>query len=291
MSDRPDYGAFDNFMRALGRLAERWLRRFWALPWRRKGPVLGVLGALVMMAVIGAAASGSGGAGKAQPAALAKAATSVTATSKAKVAASPTAKPSAAPSDTPTPKPSAAPSETPTPKPTRTPTPVPPPTATPTPLSFEEQIAKSYRDNRSFMDETPTQNLQVGFEPSTGEVAIVLYISGDTPSAGTLMDLASAAGIVASKAIWTTYPQVQTISVAIQADYLEKATGASTKQFAVITKVSRATGSEFVYDGLKNLAYQDNKLFLCDADHYAILPAVYFELVDPGCLLQWGGVK
>ena len=54
---RKDYGGFDNRMRGLGRGTGSFLRWFWALRWKVKGPVIGVL-TLLLFVAIGSAGGG-----------------------------------------------------------------------------------------------------------------------------------------------------------------------------------------------------------------------------------------
>jgi len=60
MSEQPprtNYGAFDNFMRWLGRMLAHFLRWFWALKWKIKGTAMGAL-AVVLLIAIGSAGGG-----------------------------------------------------------------------------------------------------------------------------------------------------------------------------------------------------------------------------------------
>ncbi len=114
--ERPNYGAFDNFMRASGRNIRRAWLWLWAKPWKVKGPAYAIA-LLIILIVIGAAGSGSKANNDKVEAAPANG-SATSATTK-----EPTA--TKAPTDTPTPKPTATPTNTPTPAP---PTPTPEPT-------------------------------------------------------------------------------------------------------------------------------------------------------------------
>lgn len=109
-------------------------------------------------------------------------------------------------------------------------------------------------------------------------------------SEGDTLTIASHSGIVASKAIWTTYPEVQHIRVDVLVDFTDAA-GATKKEVAVSTTVDRATAEKFVYDGLSSRAYSDNKLWVCGADEYRVHAAVYLALKDKGCLALFGVSK
>jgi hypothetical protein len=199
----------------------------------------------------------------------------------------------AGPTNTPTPTDTPGPTNTPipatdTPAPTNTVA----PTATPVPLTVEQLVAKSYRDNLGFISSASDRGLTVAWNPSNGTLRIdVLQQSVFGGSAeGNAIEQASASGIVASKAIWTTYPAVETLIVALNAEFTDS-TGNSGVLTAAATTVLRSTGLKFNYDGLRQRHLSDNKLFLCGADHYQILPTVYAALGARGCLLNWGTVK
>jgi len=110
-------------------LREMWLglKRFWALRWIIKGPILPVIAFFVLVMVAGAI--GGGEEQKEQE----QAAVVRTATATATPKATPTAKPTSTPKVTPTPKPSLTPKVTPTPKPSPTPKATPTPKPSPTP--------------------------------------------------------------------------------------------------------------------------------------------------------------
>ena len=164
-----------------------------------------------------------------------------------------------------------------------------PPTAVPPEPPFEERAAKSYRDNRGFMLRASADGLKVTWTAQGGILIIDL-----TPKAilseGDSLTIAGASAIVASRAVWTTYPEVQEITVSIWTSFTDQV-GASSQEIAAGTTVRRPTGDRFQYDGLRDRALGDNKLFFCAADRYQIHPAVYRELKDKGCLAQWGSRK
>lgn len=226
------------------------IRRFWALPWRWKGSI--VAGVAVVIVIISVAA-GSGGGSKGSGSTRTALVQAKTATSTA----------------TATPKRTAA-----------------LPTATPTPLSIEAQLKKSYEDNRGFMIRAVGDPVKVSFDPAAGTAEFDVYPKA-IASEGDVLTIESASAIVASKAVWSSYPQVKEIIVATYLDFTN-ASGASRSEVAASTSILRATGNTFVYDGLKSRALSDNKLWFCGADAYNIHPAIYTKLGNPGCLAQWG---
>lgn len=185
------------------------------------------------------------------------------------------------------------PTNTPAP-PTATPTPAPPtatpvpPTATPVP-TLEERIAKSYRDNRGFMIRASAEDMDVEI-PTPGSVIINVRPSSFATE-GDYLTVASHSALVASRAIWTTYPEVQTVTLNVMGQFTSNTTGQRSTLVAVQSTVSRATAAPFDYDGLKSVVLGDNKRFLCNSTRYTIHPSIYAALGDKGCLAQWGVAK
>jgi hypothetical protein len=234
-----------------GELQRGW-QRFWGLNWKIKSGLAVVL-VIILLAIPW------GGSGDDKTPAKADVAAVVTATAN--------------PTDTP--KPTDAPNPTEAPRPTDTPNPTntPAPTATPVPLTFEQQAGKSYKDNRDFMTRAVGDPIKVTWAADTGELTIDVFPK-TLASEGDALTVAGASAIVASKAIWTTYPQVQVLTVSAWTDFTD-ASGAKTNEPAATTSIHRATGAAFVYDGLKSRALSDNKLFFCGADEYEINIAIW----------------
>ena len=185
-----------------------------------------------------------------------------------------------------------APSPTPTtaiPTPTLAmPTP-PPPTLPPAPAPMADQVAKSYRDNLNFLGSATAEGLDIVWAEADGLLTINV-----TPRAlfseGTALTVAGASAIVASRAVWTTYPSVSEISLLLWTDFTDQ-NGNTKKEIAALLSVTRPTAEKFDYDGLKGRALSDNKLFFCTVDRYRLHPAVYNALGNKGCLAQWGASK
>jgi hypothetical protein len=138
-------------------------------------------------------------------------------------------------------------------------------------------VTKSFRDNLNTMDRASGENLQVSLDGSSGLVGISVQPSNFSVDTDALT-IASQTSVVASRAVWTTYADAQTIQVTV----LRNVSG--TVQPVAVTVVSRATGSKFAYDQLKKQVNDDNKAFFCQADGYAIAYNVYTQLKNVGCL-------
>jgi hypothetical protein len=191
--------------------------------------------------------------------------TSPTPAVQAQAVASPS--PSAQP--TPTPEPTASPSPTPSLSPSPTPSPTP-----------EEAIAQSIRDNRSFMSRASTDKMTVELTP-VGLVTITIEptLANETDA----LTVAGQTALVANRAIWTTYPDVQQIRVELLNEVTD-ANGAKSVVPVTFLQFNRATATPFQYDGLKQQATSDNKYMYCLADEYSIAPFIYAEVRDKGCL-------
>lgn len=235
--------------------------KFWGLRWRWKGSIIGV--AVIVIIAIATSAGGGSSNKDNTPATVAVAAVK-----------SSTAKPNT---------PTAAPTKI-----VATATTAPPkPTATP--ASFEAQLLKSYQDNRDFMSRAVGSPVKVTWDASTATATFDVYPSTILNEADALT-IAGASAIVANKAVWSTYPQVGTIVTNAWIDVTDS-TGATTKQNVVSSTVVRATGTKFVYSGLKDRAAQDNKLWFCGADAYQLDAVIYLKIKDLGCMAPWQASK
>lgn len=226
---------------------------FWARSWWLKAPVLVVAG-FFALAIIGAAM----GDPEEKPAVQAEEASAEASATGAQPTEAPKATNTAVP-----PAPTAA-------------------------LTLEQRIEKSYRDNRGFMPRASVDGLEVVMLPNG---FLRIQTKPTLASEGDTLTVAGANAIVASRAVWTTYPEVSEIFVSVVGDLTNTQTGAKSEGILAATTVRRATGEKFQYDGLKSLASDDNKLFFCGADNYQIHPSVYAALKDKGCLARWGLAK
>jgi hypothetical protein len=150
-------------------------------------------------------------------------------------------------------------------------------------------VTKSFRDNLGYATRASAENLQVEVDESAGMVRITVKPSQVLNEAD-ILTIGSATALVASKAIWTTYPEAQAIYVDVDADVTDQFGATSTKPVAE-SIVNRGTGSRFIYDGLRDRVNADNKLFYCISDHYVIAAFIYVKLKDRGCLAAAGPVK
>lgn len=253
--------------------------KFWSWPWKAKGPVIAVA-SLFLLSIIGAA---SGGGAEED---LTKAdADDVTA--EATSAANPTDQPK------PTDEPKAtavvatqAATQPPTQAATAT---VPPePTATTVPLTTEEQFAKSFRDNKGFMPLAADDDLKVTWEPIAGLLTFEIYRGDKNTSTGATLHTGGSTALIANRAIWTTYPAVNEITVQMWEKAINTSTGQQLDLVATRITTTRETASRFDYDGLKSLQISDNKRFFCSADSYQFAPHIYADIGDKGCLATWG---
>src|SRR5581483_5590918 len=127
-----------------------------------------------------------------------------------------------------------------------------------------------FRDNLGFMDRASGEHLQVALDPG-GIVAIRVQPSRIRDE-GDNLTIAAHTAVVASKAIWSTYPAVQRIDVSVVRSFTD-AYGAVQVETTAMLQIKRATGEKFVYDGLKARVEADNTLLFCTADGYRIQPA------------------
>ncbi|MDO8617155.1 MAG: hypothetical protein Q7T33_15705 [Dehalococcoidia bacterium] len=254
----------------LGEVQRGW-QRFWRLSWWWKGPIIAFV-ALVLIGVVASIAGG--GSDDKKPDSQARATTTVSATAPATAT-----KETASPTKTPAP--------TATPEDTTEPTPAPTSEPTETPLDMVGQVTKSYKDNQGFMPRASADDLNVQWLPELGGLVKIEMNPETVLTEGDSLTITAHSALVASKAIWTTYPEVQQIEVTMLGDFIDQFGVSSTKVAASIT-VLRPTGEKFQYDGLKDLVYLDNKHLFCVADHYQIHLAIYQALGDKGCLAEWG---
>ena len=247
----------------LGEVERGW-QRFWGLSWWWKGPIIG----FVAFFLLGAVVSIFGGGDEDESA------SSVESTSSPTITASPqeTVVTAAASETTP-------------------PTPTPELTAEPTavPLNMVQQLTKSYEDEQNFMIRASDDELNVQWLPELGGL-VKIEIKTLPFSNGDFLTITAHSALVASKAIWSAYPDVEQIELTLLGDFTDQF-GASTTGPAAAMTVFRATGEQIDYDGMEGLVYGDNKHLFCVADHYQIAPSIYQKLGDKGCLAAWGFAK
>ncbi len=121
---------------------------------------------------------------------------------------------------------------------------------------------------------------------SDGVVTIDLHPKS-VISEGDILTITGASAIVANRALWTTYPEVNVIVVQVWNEFTSP-TGQKSDEIAAGITTTRATSVNYGYDGLKDRQTLDNKNFFCVADQYQIHPSIYVSLGDKGCLAVWG---
>jgi len=156
-------------------------------------------------------------------------------------------------------------------------------------LSLEERVAKSYRDNRGFMVRAVNDNLKVEWWPEL-EGLLKVDVHPELLNEADALTVTSHVALVASKAVWSTYPEVQELQVSTLAVFTDNVGAKNTFPAATI-RILRPTGERFQYDGLKDRVIVDNKMLFCTADHYQLHPSVFASLGSKGCLVEWGVAK
>ena len=147
---------------------------------------------------------------------------------------------------------------------------------------------KSYRDNRGFMSRATNDQLAVNWQPQGGIATFTVH--GAEAAGGGFLTVASHSALVANRAVWTTYPEVEEIRLVVMSDFVDQF-GAKKADIAAMITTLRPTGIQFQYDGLKDRVILDNKSLFCVADNYRIHGAIYREINDKGCLARWGALK
>lgn len=243
----------------LGEIERGW-QRFWGLSWWWKGPIIGFVAFLLLTPI----AAIFGGGNEDESASLVD----------ATMTASPTE--------------TSVTDEAPE---TRAPTLTPEATAerTAVPLNMVQQLTKSYEDEQNFMIRASDDELNVQWLPELGGL-VKIEIKTLPFSNGDFLTITAHSALVASRAIWSTYPDVEQIEMTLLGDFTDQF-GASTTGPAASMTVFRATGEQIDYDGMEDLVLLDNKHLFCVADHYQIAPSIYQKLGDKGCLAVWGFAK
>lgn len=151
------------------------------------------------------------------------------------------------------------------------------------PQTLEQRIEKSIRDNKNAVSKGANlDNLGIKFEPTAG--LLTLSIRPNSPDGDSqFITNGSAMAIISGKAIWTTYGQVERISVQVFRGTKVDPGNLLSEQMAV-ADFARANGLKQNYDSLKNQPADDNKRMYCAADFYAISVRMWDALKEKGCL-------
>lgn len=179
----------------------------------------------------------------------------------------------------PTPTPTAA-AESPTPTATIA------PTATPTPPpSITDAAARAYDAHDSFMARAASpKSIEVRWHEDRG---LIEYRWRDTPlNEGDAITIAGHTLLVAAAALADLPTDaVQAVQVTLVTEFINQQTGQKSYEPAVRAVVTRETLAKWDLKGQRELAYGDNKRPLCNATSYAVHPAIWRALKDPGCLV------
>ncbi len=158
------------------------------------------------------------------------------------------------------------------------------PAATPTvaPPPIEARVTRSIQDNRNAVSNGGNlDGLLVSYESGL----LTVRIQPSSPKRDTeLLTSGSAMVIIAGKAVWTTYPDVQRISVQVFKGSKEGVA----EQYAV-ADYSRENAQHYDWSGLKNQPSDDNKKMFCNADFFAVNQGLWGTLDDKGCMRTWSG--
>jgi len=241
--------------------------RFWALPWKWKGPILAIVG----LVIIGAAVPSEEQESKDGAASRTTTASPVNPT---------TASPTSAKEPTPAQGagsgrvyPTAAGQVEVTPDPNR-------------PLA--ERVEQSIRDNQKWVKNgADLSGLVVNFKDEEAKIVISITPKKPTSLPGYLT-AGSAMAVVAGKAIWDTYPEVNLVEVYVARESTTT-TNVKGQAWATYALYSRASSSRFNWEKLKTQPQDDNKRMYCDADFYDVAFDIWYDLKDKGCMTAFAG--
>ncbi len=159
-------------------------------------------------------------------------------------------------------------------------------------VPMERQIEKSIRDNKNavYPGSYSFDNLSVRFDPAGGLATVSINpdgVNNDTE----LLTNASAMVVIAGKAVWSSYPQVATITVTV-AQPRKDAAGKTSNVDVIVATYGRAKGAALPYLHLTDQPHDDNKQMICKADSYSVATYIWGQLKDKGCLVApTGGAK
>jgi hypothetical protein len=182
----------------------------------------------------------------------------------------------------PTQTPTAAATDEPATQPTSSNT-EPPPTPAPPVLAIASLAEQSIRDNKNAVKSGASlDNLRVSFDSDSGLLTVMIRpkkIDRDSQ----FITNGSALAIITGKAVWTTYTEIQRVSVIVHAE-TKDAYGNTHEEQMAVSDFSRETGLKFKYSGIANQPSDDNKTMYCLADFHALSERVWKALKDKGCL-------
>ena len=89
--------------------------------------------------------------------------------------------------------------------------------------------------------------------------------------------------IIAGKAVWQAYPQVDMVVVRVLQPRKD-ISGQPHDTEVIVARYSRATGALLPYLHLLSQPKDDNKKMLCNADSYSVAVYIWGQLKDKGCM-------
>jgi hypothetical protein len=189
--------------------------------------------------------------------------------------------PSAQPTSQVVPSPEASPTPTPSPisTPTPSPSPLPSPTPTPPPDTHALTVAnviKSINDNTSFISNDKFDNMKVTISGGVINVTVKPTLADETDTYKT----GATNALVLAEATLAWYPAATQVHVVVQADFTD-AQGATTTQDATVVDITKSTGSQLTYSGIRDrMESGDWWLIYYDSDGYYVHPAVWKHLTS-----------
>lgn len=162
----------------------------------------------------------------------------------------------------------------------------PQPTAAAPPL--EQRIEKSIRDNKNAVKSGANlDGLAIQFDPSTGW--LVVSVKPNNPDKVTqFLTNVSALAVITGKAVWTTYPEVNIISVSGVRD-VKDSYGNNHTEGVVFAEYTRETGEKYTFANLKDQPSADNKTMFCTASFYQVSVELWQGLGNKGCMNSYAG--
>ena len=165
--------------------------------------------------------------------------------------------------------------------------------STPTPTVFVDptpallaRIEKSIRDNANASADSPNlDNLRLQFD-AKNKLLHVYIEPTKSPRDTELISNGSALAVITGRAIWSTYPEVNFITIVVQ----KPSNGGSTPVTGMVTAIyTRATFGLTDFSQLRGTTGDDNKTMLCKADFYSLDHNLWWSLGDKGCMLASDG--
>jgi hypothetical protein len=154
--------------------------------------------------------------------------------------------------------------------------------------TIEQRIEESIRDNKNAVkDGSNLDGLALQFDEATGRLAV--SIKPNNPAKLTqFLTNGSALAIIVGKVVWSTYPQVNIISLNALRD-MKDSSGKDHTEDVVFAEYTRDTGEKYNYYNLWDQPSSDNKTMFCSASFYQISVELWRSLGDKGCMKTYAG--